>query len=117
MSMLAVKNTNVTIMVSNLDRAIAFYTEILGMELKGRYGDHWADIKGPGISIGLHPTEKEMTRSDNLQIALGVSNIREAIEALRSSGVEVKDNSEEMVKLATFHDPDGNTLYVVQSEW
>ena len=115
--MLTPKNANVTIMVSDLDRAITFYTDVLGMELKGRYGNHWADIKGPGISIGLHPTEKQISRGENLQIALGVSNFKEAILLLKSSGVADKDNSKEKVKMATFHDPDGNTLYVVQSDW
>jgi len=49
-----IKSINVTVMVSNLDRAIQFYTESLGLTLKNRYGAHWADIEGPGIVIGLH---------------------------------------------------------------
>ena len=50
------KRTTVTVMVSNLDTAVSFYTEQLGLKLIKRYGEHYAEIETPGFSIGLHPT-------------------------------------------------------------
>ena len=36
----------VTVYVSDMDRAVKFYTEALGFTLKERYGNHWASIDG-----------------------------------------------------------------------
>src|SRR5262245_45966182 len=57
---------NTTIYVSNMDAAVRFYTQSLGLKLTNRFGDHWATVEaGPsywttdevmaGLVIGLHP--------------------------------------------------------------
>jgi len=51
---------NVTVYVSNMDRAVRFYTEVLGLKLAYRFGDHWASVEvGRGLTIGLHPASAE----------------------------------------------------------
>src|SRR5262249_14061625 len=32
---------NITVYVSNMDRAVRFYSEVLGLRLAYRFGDHW----------------------------------------------------------------------------
>ena len=45
-----------TIYVSNMDRAVEFYTEVLGLGLISRYGNEWASVDvGKGLTLGLHP--------------------------------------------------------------
>lgn len=57
---------NATVYVSNMDAAVRFYTEALGLKLTNRFGNHWATIEagpsywttdevGAGLVIGLHP--------------------------------------------------------------
>jgi len=47
---------NITVMVSNMDASVGFYTEVLGMKLTNRFGDRWAAVDGgKGLNIGLHP--------------------------------------------------------------
>jgi catechol 2,3-dioxygenase-like lactoylglutathione lyase family enzyme len=47
---------NATVFVSNMDRAVEFYCDVLGMRLSNRFGDHWATVEaGKGLTIGLHP--------------------------------------------------------------
>ena len=55
---------NATVYVSNMDAAVQFYTETLGLTLTNRFGNHWATLEaGPcywthgeaGLTIGLHP--------------------------------------------------------------
>ena len=46
---------NTTVFISNMDEAIRFYTEVLGLKLTFRFRDHWAAVEaGPGLTIGLH---------------------------------------------------------------
>lgn len=57
---------NVTVYVANMDAAVQFYSETLGLTLTNRFGNHWATLEsGPGywgsehggahLIIGLHP--------------------------------------------------------------
>jgi len=115
--MTTIQGGNVTVMVTNMDNAVKFYTEVLGLKLKNRFGDHWADIEGPGIAIGLHPTSKDVKRGDNLQIGLKVADLDIAISALEKKGVRFKINNDDQVRLAFFTDPDKNSLYLVQPQW
>src|ERR1700679_1176936 len=47
---------NATVFVSNMDNSVRFYTEVRGLKLTNRFGDHWATVEaGKGLTIGLHP--------------------------------------------------------------
>ena len=107
---------NVTVMVAQMDRAIRFYTEVLGFKLAQRFGDHWAQVEGPGITIGLHPTENMPEAGGGLSIALGVDNVDQAIADLKGKDASLAFNvvPDGYVKLAHFADPDGNALYLVE---
>ncbi len=109
-----ISGANVTVMVSDLDRAVAFYTEVLGLTLKNRFGNHWADIEGAGISIGLHPSDRAITPADNMQIGLKVKNFESAVKELAQKGIECEVNNEAWGSLALFKDPDQNALYLSQ---
>ena len=44
---------NATVFVSDMDRAVRFYTEVLGLKLTNRFGNHWATVEaGKGLTIG-----------------------------------------------------------------
>ena len=105
---------NVTVMVSDMDRAIAFYTKILGLKLVQRFGNHWADIQAPGIAIGLHPSDPKRNISDNLQIGIAVKDTAEAVKTLEERGVVFEHSSEDDVQTFPFKDPDGNSLYLIK---
>ena len=57
-----IKEANVTVMVTDMKRAIHFYVDVLGLELKANYGDQYAQVASPGVMIGLHPGRRR-TRS------------------------------------------------------
>ncbi len=82
---------NVTVYVSNMDRAVRFYSEALGLKLAYRFGDHWASIEaGTGLTIGLHPASSEMPAGRKGSMAIGLQlkgSIRDAVSALKSKGV------------------------------
>src|SRR6476620_1544227 len=83
---------NVTVYVSNMDRAVRFYTEVLGLKLAYRFGDHWAAVEvGKGLTIGLHPASEEMPAGRKGSMAIGLElsgSIREAMKKLETKGVK-----------------------------
>jgi catechol 2,3-dioxygenase-like lactoylglutathione lyase family enzyme len=110
-----------TVFVKDMDRAVDFYTETLGLKLQYRADSHWAQIDaGGGFSIGLHPpSEKSPAPGTRGAISIGlnvVGDIEDVVTALKGKGVEfhgpIVDDTQ--VRLAFFADPDGNDLYLCQ---
>ncbi len=111
---------NVTVYVSNMDRAVRFYSETLGLKLAYRFGDNWAAVElGKGLTIGLHPASKEMPAGRKGSMAIGLeldSSIQEAVKTLESKGVRFQGpvNEGKAGAFVGFEDPDGNPLYLAQ---
>ncbi len=115
-----------TIYVSNMDRAVDFYTEVLGLRLVSRYGDEWASVDaGKGMTIGLHPAAERMGAPGTLgSINIGFNvtqSIDVVVRTLESRGVTfdepIKGDANGSIKLAFFGDPDGNSLYLCESKY
>ncbi|HXZ67289.1 MAG TPA: VOC family protein [Alphaproteobacteria bacterium] len=113
-----IKGGNVTIFISNMGKAVDFYTNVLGLKLAQRYGDHWASISaGPGLSIGLHPKSPNQPApgtAGSIQIGLECSDtLDKETKRLESKGIKfTKPAAGEGGASAYFTDPDGNTLYL-----
>ena len=97
----------VSVYVSDMDRAVAFYTDAIGLKLRNRVGTTWAEIDaGKGLIIGLHPASPE-THAPGTQgainIELAVNEPMEVvIEALTQRGVECGPIKEyEAVRIAS----------------
>lgn len=110
---------NATIFVSNMDAAVKFYTDVLGLRLTNRFGDSWATIDaGKGLTIGLHPASpKYPAPGTKGSMVLGLE-IDEPIETVvarlnqrgvRFNGSIVEDDAG---KFAGLEDPDGNVMYL-----
>jgi len=52
--MLAIKDSNITIMTLDMNKSIQFY-ESIGLTLKQRWDDHYAMISGPGVTLVFIP--------------------------------------------------------------
>lgn len=110
----------VTLYVSDVDRAVTFYTETLGLELAHRSGASWAVVRAPdGFSVGLHATMEEASAGAAGSTTLGFrveGALEEVVDELASRGVNfVGEITEETaVPLAYFEDPDGNQMYLVE---
>ena len=115
--MFAINTSNVTVMVKDMNAAVNFYVEGIGLSLKQRWGDHYAQVSAPGIVIGLHPSNKTIDRLDAISIGFGIDKLSEAEERLKELGITYKNAEDEGGFYANFHDPDGTPLYFMQSKW
>jgi catechol 2,3-dioxygenase-like lactoylglutathione lyase family enzyme len=111
---------NITVMVSNMDASVRFYTGALGMKLTNRYGDHWATVDGgKGLIIGLHPASPKYPApgaKGGMLIGLDIDEpIQQAVDQLKAKGVHFVGpvvNDAGAGAFAHFEDPDGNSLYL-----
>ena len=116
-----IKETNVTLMVSDMERSVRFYSNTLGLKVKARYGDHFAQIESPGTIIALHPATKggpKPGESGSISIGFSVDDLDKATAELTKKGVIFSGTTDDaQVRLAFFADPDGNPLYLSQNKW
>jgi predicted enzyme related to lactoylglutathione lyase len=111
-----------SIYVSKMDRAIEFYTTALGLKLRIRMGEDWAEIEaGSGLVLGLHPARPPATPAPGtvgaINVELAVTQPLETVIArLRARGVRLDEliMEYENVRLATLYDPDGNAILLAQ---
>ncbi len=110
---------NATVFVSNMDAAVRFYTEVLGLKLTNRFGDHWATVDaGRSLTIGLHPASPKHPApgtKGGIMIGLEINEpIRDVIKNLQTKGVRFSGTvaTEAGGSFIDFEDPDGNPFYL-----
>jgi catechol 2,3-dioxygenase-like lactoylglutathione lyase family enzyme len=106
--------------VADMDKAIRWYQEKLGFNLLYRLDDMgWCELatETKGVNVGLSQVEKPKTGAGPVP-TFGVNDIAAARTMLEKQDVRFDGDTIEipnMVKLASFFDPDGNALMLYQS--
>jgi catechol 2,3-dioxygenase-like lactoylglutathione lyase family enzyme len=101
--------------VSDLDRSVAFYRDVLGLKMNLRNDAlSWAkfDTALPGLTLGIGQSET-VEGSGTTSLNLTVGDADAARELLESRGVVFKGDTVRIpgvVTLADFTDPDGNLI-------
>jgi catechol 2,3-dioxygenase-like lactoylglutathione lyase family enzyme len=113
--------SNVTINVPDVDAAVLFYTEVLGLRLRARYGPEFAVVEAPGLTIALHPRQKDAASgAPAISIGLGVESLEATMRMLQQRGVRFDGEilEDDPVRIAFFRDPSGVPLYLCEeSAW
>ena len=103
------------LMVQDMDRAVAFYTDVIGLELRLREGG-WAELGYDDAVVALHGGGDGEYRSTGL--GLTVADVAEACEEVTRGGGRVIKAPEERagvgIILAQLADPEGNGFELVQ---
>lgn len=110
-----------TVAIKDLKTALAWYEEKLQMPMVYSVDEiGWAEITTPvpGLTIGLSSNSDHAGVGENVVLTLGVADIDAARATLESRGVQFTGPTDElpgMVRLATFHDLDGNMFMLAQT--
>lgn len=113
---------HVHLKVSDLDRAVAFYRDVLGFEVQHRYGDQAAFLSAGGYHhhIGLNTWESKggppppRGTTGLYHVAIRYPDrktLAQAVQAVVDAGVPLTGASDHGVSEAIyFHDPDENGI-------
>ncbi|MCA9242889.1 MAG: VOC family protein [Phycisphaerales bacterium] len=106
--------------VKDRKKSIAWYQDVLGFKLLYDVAEiGWCELatEVKGVNVGLSEVEKPRVGAGPTP-TFGVKDIDAARKILESKDVRFDGATQvipDMVKLATFYDPDGNTLMLFQS--
>ncbi|MCB1184758.1 VOC family protein [bacterium] len=104
---------------ADLDASLAWYQDVLGFELLYRVDEMaWAELRSPvaRVNVGLGQVETPLVQG-GATLTWGVADIDAARAALEARDVRFDGETQtipEMVRLATFFDPDGNRHMLYQ---
>src|SRR3954454_15091488 len=105
--------------VGDYGKALAWYRDVLGFEVVFELETWgWAQLQSPvtGLLVGIGQTE-EVKHGGGATLTFTVEDIEAARATLEGQGVRFDGETsqvEDMVRLATFFDPDGNALMLAQ---
>jgi glyoxylase I family protein len=124
---------HVDLVVSSIERSLAFYSELLGplgfhrvSEVEGERGETIWYLSGPGTSVGLREVQSESGDYDRYRVglhhlafeAVSRSDVDERAAWLRAQNVELESEPQEYTYIpgyyaVFFYDPDGVKLEIV----
>jgi lactoylglutathione lyase len=113
----------VRLFVSDLERAIDFYGETLGLQLAARDESVYAIFQLPNLTLLVERVEPGGDEFKELVgrfagVSFSTENIRAAYDRLSGNGVRFEGPPEKQFWggiLAHFHDPDNNILTLVET--
>lgn len=101
--------------VDNLDKALIFYRDTLGMKIKFRDEDRFCSLTSGKFTLGLVAKEERIT--DHPTLAFHTDDLHLALDQLISQGAN-QGNSITLAEKANrcaLTDPDGNQFIIYQS--
>jgi predicted enzyme related to lactoylglutathione lyase len=101
--------------VQDMQRAVQFYRDTLGLDVK-QEGDDWSELDANGLMIGLNAREDAGSDGDGGAVLTFQPDggIEDEVDRLKGAGVsfrgEISDHP--WGRIAAFKDSEGNTLQV-----
>ena len=101
--------------VSEMERSVAFYRDLLGIPLEG--GDDWHEASLGGTRFALHRAHEGIgpLSAGTIHVNLEVADLDAATRRLPEAGVAVEETMrEDWGAAARIADPDGYELFLFQ---
>ncbi len=101
--------------VCSMDRAIEFYSGVLGLELIRREGNDWTELRAGDTVIALSGELATRPHQGGATVILRASDIAAVDRRLGENDVQ-RGRIEDMggAKMLQFFDPDGNEIVALQ---
>lgn len=102
---------------TDMERAVSFYRDVLGLRLARRDGESWAVFDAGGRMFALHGAiEGRPVRPGGATAVFSVDDLDAARAHLIDRGVEFghEGDVQGYARFASFQDPDGNTVQIIE---
>ncbi len=101
--------------VSDMNRALEFYQDVLGLKLELKEGE-WSEFLVGGQRLALYLKEDGIEKSGGAVVWFHADPIEQTVSELKNRGALFDQDVREFPygKTATFLDPDGNLLGLYQ---
>jgi catechol 2,3-dioxygenase-like lactoylglutathione lyase family enzyme len=104
---------NVFYRTRDMDAAVRFYSDVLGLSMKFRDGDHWAAFDVGGMTLALEGGGAG--GPGGATVSLRVDGLDALVADLRGKGASVADPvAGPHERRAELRDPDGNVLMLYE---
>jgi catechol 2,3-dioxygenase-like lactoylglutathione lyase family enzyme len=102
--------------ICNMEKAVAFYNGVLGLTLKNRAGNDWAEFDVGGYDLALEGELATRPHQGGAVVVFRCDDVAALDAHLATHEVQRGDLEDlEGSKLLEFYDPDGNKLIAMQS--
>ncbi|MEX0832757.1 MAG: VOC family protein [Actinomycetota bacterium] len=103
---------------ADMDRAVEFYRDVIGLDLVRRDGDEWAEFGAGPVRFALHGVvEGHPAQPGGATAVFEVADLDAERRMLEGRGVRFHERVGEVAgyaRFASFDDPDGNTVQILE---
>jgi lactoylglutathione lyase len=108
----------VILLVSNMEKSIMFYTEMLGLPIKTRSKD-WTEFFNNDTVLALHPAPKKrsiLKTGSGTLVGFEVTDLDSTVKRLKEKRVKFfkRPKEEPFGKHAIIQDPDGHLISIAE---
>jgi len=110
------KLQNAYYVTGDMDRAVAFYRDALGLRMKFQDGANWAQFDAGGVNFSLSSPAEAAEGASGAVVIFEVEDIDAITQRLAAAGAAVVSTRDmgSHGRAATFRDPDGNLVQLFQ---
>jgi catechol 2,3-dioxygenase-like lactoylglutathione lyase family enzyme len=99
----------------DMETAIVFYREVVGLPLVRRSGDDWAEFAAGPVRLALHGSEEAPPASGTVVFRVDDLDVERAALQARGASFEPRVGEVEgYARFAMFRDPDGNPIQLIE---
>lgn len=110
------KLQNAYYVTRDMERAVTFYRDVLGLSLSFQDGANWAQMKAGDVNFSLASPAEAAEGATGAVVIFEVDDIEASKTALAAGGGVVLDQRDmgDHGRALTFRDPDGNLVQLFQ---